>query len=66
MTLSTIERLERLIRYYRQNVFNDNDTIAEHMHTQLLRAKQIMSPVYQKRGEAAEHRRSERLLRMYA
>lgn len=43
MTQSTRTRLEKLIRYYRHNVFNiDND---EHHHIQLLRAKQLMKDV---------------------
>lgn len=66
MTQSTIKRLERLIRYYRQNVFNIDDTIADYMHHQLMRAKQLLSPVYKKHADDMDYRYSERLLRMYA
>jgi len=44
MTPSTRTRLEKLIRYYRQNVFEIDN--GEYHHAQLLRAKRLMSGVW--------------------
>ena len=60
-------KLESLLRWHRQNVFNDGADGDRHERA-LRRIKRTATAraVFQARKDAADYRASERLLRMYA
>ena len=61
------EKLTRLRRYHRQNVFNDGANGDRHARAlRRLGRTKTMQDLLRKVREAEDHRQSERLLRMYA
>jgi len=61
-------KLARLVRYHRQNVFNDDDKAARRHERALRRLKStpMARAIYAEQAAHADWRASERLLRMWA
>jgi hypothetical protein len=61
-------KAERLVRHHRNNIFDDDDTIADrHCRTlRRLRRTATWRALVERRVDAEAHRKSERLLSMYA